>query len=301
MRRSRHVLTCLGPSLSSDVLSKLFGALASEKIDVESLATLAPLRCVQIRVSSLTSHDPVRLSRTLSGAVAPWGNDLVVQTEPIHRTPKRLLFLDMDSTLVQVEGIDELAREAGVGAHVAGITRRAMNGELPFPEALRERVRLLKGLPVSALAKVWKNTPLTQGAQTLIRVFKANGGKVAVLSGGFDYFSLRLQKQLKLDAAHANQLEIQNGRLTGELLGDIVDGTRKLAHMQAIMKKERASRSEVVAIGDGANDLPMILHAGLGIAFNAKPKVREQAPCNLTQPTLADVLFLLGGVQIVDK
>jgi phosphoserine phosphatase len=295
MRRSYYVLNCLGPAVPSDALSALFGALASEKIDAGWIDTLVPLRCVQMRFSSLAQHDVARLSRTLSAAVTPWGNDVIVQTEAIYQTPKRLLFLDMDSTLVQVEGIDELAREAGVGEHVAGITRRAMNGEISFPEALRERVRLLKGLPVSALAKVWKNTSLTPGAQTLIRAFKANGGKVAVLSGGFDYFADRLEKQLKLDAAHANRLEIKNGRLTGEVLGEIVDGARKLAHMKAIIKKERASRSEVVAIGDGANDLPMILHAGLGIAFNAKPKVREQAPCNLTQPTLADVLFLFGA------
>ena len=202
--------------------------------------------------------------------------------------------MDMDSTLVQMEGIDELAKEAGVGPKVSQITERAMNGELNFQEALRERVRLLKGLPEETLQKVYARIPFTKGARELIRILKKMGYKTAVLSGGFNYFTDRLKKELELDYAYSNQLEIINGKLTGEVLGEIVDGLKKSDLMEEIAAKEGISLDQVIAIGDGANDLMMIGKAGLGIAFNAKPKVREAAQYSITQKNLDSILYLLG-------
>jgi phosphoserine phosphatase len=202
--------------------------------------------------------------------------------------------IDMDSTLVRSEGIDELAKEAGVGEAVAAITRRAMNGELDFPAALRERVGLLRGLPVEALDRVAERTELSAGAEILIDVLQKGGCAVVVVSGGFDCFTSRLQTRLRLDDAFANRLEVQDGRLTGRLVGEIVDGRRKAELLDRMAHKVGTSLDRVLAIGDGANDLPMLERAGLGIAYNAKPAVREVAPATLSVPNLAGVLVLLG-------
>ena len=293
-RRQRYVLSGIAPSLSPAAIAAFFSALSKEAFDIEQIATPVPGRTLQVFFSARGRIDLRQVADRLAAAVRPWQMDVVLQTATAHRTPKRLLFIDMDSTLVQVEGIDELAKEAGVGARVVEITHRAMNGELSFKEALRERVRLLSGLPVSALAAVWRRTALTPGARELVRALKSRGCKVIVLSGGFDYFVSRVQKRLGLDGGYANRLAVLNGRLTGEVVGDIVDGQKKLALMKTIVRREGIPFAETIAIGDGANDLPMIRRAGLGIAFCAKPNVRAQAQCNITQPTLVAVLDLLG-------
>jgi len=293
-RRQRYVLSGIAPSLSPAAVAAFFSALAKEAFDIEQIATPIPERTVQVFLSARQRIDTRQVPDRLAAAVRPWQMDVVLQTTAAHRAPKRLLFIDMDSTLVQVEGIDELAKEAGVGARVIDITDRAMNGELSFKEALRARVRLLSGLPVSALAAVWQRTSLTPGARELVRALKARRCKVIVLSGGFDYFVSRIRKRLGLDGGYANRLAVSNGRLTGEVVGDIIDGRKKLALMESVVRREGISFAETIAIGDGANDLPMMRRAGLGIAFCAKPSIRAQAPCNITQPTLVAVLDLLG-------
>jgi len=293
-RRIRYRLTCLSPSLSPTIIQQ---CMALEKFDARlvSIATRAfgRLQCVDV----LFSCPKIDLKLFRSEIVAPIqqaGCDLILQPEHVYKRPKRLLCIDMDSTLVQIEGIDELAKESGVGKQVAAMTHRAMNGEWSFQEALRERVRLLKGLSIRAMASVYKRSHLTAGGPQLIRALQAKGCKVALLSGGFDYFATRFQKKFGLDYAYANRLEIKNGQLTGEVLGEIVDGQRKLSLMRSMIRAERLSKEEVVAIGDGANDLPMLNEAGLGIAFHAKPRVQAQAPCSLIHCPLDAVLALLN-------
>jgi phosphoserine phosphatase len=217
-----------------------------------------------------------------------------VQKESLYRRAKRLVVLDMDSTLIQIEVIDELARLAGVGEQVAAITHRAMNGELDFRQALRERVALLQGLPAEALEQVYHDLPFTSGARTLIRILRRLGFKTAVISGGFDFFTDRLKAELGLDYAYANALEIVDGQVTGRVTGPVVDGQRKAELLEEIAAGEGIALSQVIAIGDGANDLPMLGRAGLGIAFNAKARVREQADYHISQNRLDSILYLLG-------
>jgi phosphoserine phosphatase len=291
-----YVVTCLGPAVTLPLIAKLSTLLSEEKVNIQKINTLAQkrLQCVEMTLSATRPIDPKLLTRKLLHLNADFGVDIAVQEENLFRRAKRLIVMDMDSTLIQVEVIDELAKEAGVGEKVILITHRAMNGEISFPEALRERVRLLKGLPVSVLQKVYKRMPFTPGAKELVFILKKLGYKTAVLSGGFDYFTSRVKEKLGLDYTYSNDLEIKNGVVTGEIRGEIVDGKRKAALMEEIARKEGISLDQVIAIGDGANDLPMITKAGLGIAFNAKPRVREAAPYSVTQKHLDSILYLLG-------
>ena len=291
-----YVVTCLGASITFPMLAQLTSLLSKEKVNIRKINTLAQkrLQCVEMTVATTRPVDPRLLTRKLLHLNAEFGVDIAVQKENLFRRAKRLIVMDMDSTLVQVEVIDELAKEAGVGDKVALITHRAMNGELSFPEALRERVRLLKGLPESALRRVYKRMPFTPGAKELISVLKKLGYRTAVLSGGFDYFTSRVKASLGLDYTYSNHLEIKEGVVTGEIVGEIVDGKKKAALLEAIARKEGIRLDQVIAIGDGANDLPMITKAGLGIAFNAKPRVREAAHYSITQKNLDAILYLLG-------
>ncbi len=289
-----YVMICVGPSLQTSFIKQFYLFLAKEGLSIHALSTLDQNHAILMTATAHFPVDATHVMKQFAPLHAAFGVDLLVQEETLFRFPKRLLVMDMDSTLVQTEGIDELAREAGVEEAVVAMTRRAMKGEIAFPDALRARVRLLKGLPQKALARVHQRTPLTPGARELVSVVQRLGYKTAVLSGGFDYFSSRLKKELRLDYAFSNRLEIKEGKLTGEILGEIVDGKKKLALMEEIAKKEKIPLSQVIAIGDGANDLPMITHAGMGIAFNAKPVVREAAPFSISQPSLATLLYLLG-------
>ncbi|MDC4226516.1 MAG: phosphoserine phosphatase SerB [Candidatus Manganitrophus sp.] len=270
-----YVVTCLGPAVPLRVIAKLATLLSEERVNIQKINTLArkQLECIEMTLSATQPIDPRLLTRKLLHLNAEFGVDIAVQEENLFRRAKRLIVMDMDSTLVQIEGIDELAKEAGVGEKVVAITHRAMNGEISFPEALRERVRLLKGLPVGVLEKVCKRMPFTPGAKELVSILKKLGYRTAVLSGGFDYFSSRVKESLGLDYAYSNSLEIKDNVLTGEIVGEIVDGKKKAALMEEIARKEGVTLDQVIAIGDGANDLPMITRAGLGIAFNAKPRV----------------------------
>jgi len=200
----------------------------------------------------------------------------------------------MDSTLIQAEVIDELARVAGVGEQVAEITEAAMHGELDFAQSLQRRLRLLAGLEEKVLAEVAADLPLTEGAERLISTLKKLGYKIAILSGGFTYFGRYLQEKLGIDYVHANELEIVDGRLTGGVMGEIVDGPKKAELLAQIAREEEISLGQTIAVGDGANDLPMLNSAGLGIAFHAKPVVREGARQAISTLGLDGVLYLMG-------
>ncbi|MEO5657346.1 MAG: phosphoserine phosphatase SerB [Nitrospiria bacterium] len=290
------VLTCLGDADMFKVLPDAEALLRDEGVRFGAWRTLAshPINAIEY---TLTSSHPIdwRLAtkrlRTLQGE---FGVDLAVLPNDATWRSKKLLVMDMDSTLVQSEGIDELAKEAGVGDRVAAITRRAMNGELDFSAALRERVGLLRGLPIAALDRVADRTRLTPGAEVLIRVLRASECAVAVVSGGFEYFADRVRAKVPLDYAYANRLEIEEGRLTGRLLGDIVHAARKAELVGELARKEGISLERVLAIGDGANDLPMLERAGLGVAYHAKPAVRAVAPVTVGVGDLSAVLFFLG-------
>lgn len=289
------VVTVLGEPVSAEGIASLGKTLARHGASVRRIETLARRRLHCIEMLALTPRAAeAALTRDLLAVAAGADFDVAVQEEGLGRRAKRLVVMDVDSTLIQAEVIDELAVAAGVGDEVAGITARAMNGELDFPGALRERVALLEGLPVSALDVVHGRIAYTHGARSLIKVLKEMGYRIAVLSGGFTFFTDRFQAELDLDYAYANELEVSDGRLTGRTVGPIVDGARKAELLKEIAEREQVRLDQVIAIGDGANDLPMMGLAGLGIAFNAKPRVREMAPYSINRKGLDAILFLLG-------
>ena len=220
--------------------------------------------------------------------------DFSFQLDNMYRRMRRLICFDMDSTLIETEVIDELAIRAGVGAEVKAITERAMRGEIDFTESFRERVALLKGLDESVMQEIAESLPITEGVDRLMYVLKKYGYKIAILSGGFTYFGQYLQKKYGVDYVYANELEIVDGKLTGRYLGDVVDGKRKAELLRLIAQVEKVDIAQTIAVGDGANDLPMLGIAGLGIAFHAKPKVVANAKQSINTIGLDGVLYFLG-------
>ncbi|MDD2438421.1 MAG: phosphoserine phosphatase SerB, partial [Massilibacteroides sp.] len=220
--------------------------------------------------------------------------DISFQEESMYRRMRRLICFDMDSTLIRAEVIDELAERAGVGSEVKKITEAAMRGEIDFNESFRLRCALLKGLKASVMQEIAENLPITEGADRLMRILKKIGFKIAILSGGFTYFGNHLKQKYNIDYVYANELEIVDGELTGNYIGDIVDGKRKAELLRLIAQVENVDIRQTVAVGDGANDLPMISIAGLGIAFHAKPKVKENAKQSISTIGLDGVLYFLG-------
>ncbi len=294
--RFTYAITCVGESISADVLAKISSTLAAGGVNIEKIGKLnqGRLNCVEMIAYASSEVDISKLRQQLLHISTEYPVDISVQKENIFRKAKRLVIMDMDNTLIQVEIINELAQLVGAGEQVAQITGAAMAGELDFEQALIKRVSLLKGLKLEALQQVYDRTNLMPGARKLIGILKKLGYKTGVISGGFDFFSLRFKQDLGLDYAFANTLETKDGALTGNLVGPIIDGRKKASLLEEIARREAISLEQVIAIGDGANDLLMLERAGLGIAFNAHHKVRAAASYSISQRNIDSILFLLG-------
>jgi phosphoserine phosphatase len=303
-RRRRYIITVLGPWITARQISAIAGIVSDNGLNIDDISRLServPLHhpdrpqrfCIELTVSGRTENLPDIRARFMQVS-ADLGVDIAFQEDTVYRRNRRLVALDMDSTLVPYEIIDQLAAVAGVGDQVAAITAATMRGELDFAESFARRVALLRGLDESALQRIASELTLTQGAERLVETLKSLGYKIAVLSGGFTYFGRLLQERLGIDYLHANELGMENGGLTGGVVGDIVDGRRKADLLRDIADKEGISLEQVIAVGDGANDLPMLNLAGLGIAFHAKPVVREGTQHSLSTIGLDGILYLMG-------
>ncbi|HWB72743.1 MAG TPA: phosphoserine phosphatase SerB [Egibacteraceae bacterium] len=293
LERPRHYVTVLGQPLRASAIAAIARRIAGCGANIDRITRLSryPIMSFELLVSG---GDAKRLREQLSVEAATQRVDVAVQRATLYRRAKRLIVLDVDSTLVQGEVIELLAAQAGCAERVAAVTAQAMAGELEFEPALRQRVALLEGLPVAALDGVRDRLVLTPGAHTLVRTLKRLGFVLAAVSGGFTQITDDLKRRLGLDYAEANTLEVRDGRLTGRLLGPVVDRAAKAALLERFAAEARVPLSQTVAVGDGANDLDMLTRAGLGIAFNAKPAVRRAADTAVSVPYLDAILFLLG-------
>jgi len=304
--RTRYIVTALAPELTAAHLQAVTQIVSSQGFNIETVTRLSgrvdfendsafPRRaCVQFGLSSGPTLDAQAMRAACLRLSSELNIDVAVQEDNAYRRNRRLVCFDMDSTLIEQEVIDELAIEAGVGAQVAEITERAMQGELDFQQSFRARVALLKGLDASVLPKIAERLTITEGAERLISTLKALGYKTAILSGGFQYFAEYLQGKLGIDEVHANILDVQDGFVTGEVKGAIVDGARKADLLRELANKMDISLEQAMAVGDGANDLPMLAIAGLGVAYRAKPLVRQNANQAISSVGLDGVLYLLG-------
>lgn len=302
--RDQFIVTILGRAISADHLSRVTAVIAQHGLNVDrierlsgrpSLAVHTPdaIACVELTVNGNISSEPSMRAAFLDTA-HELKIDIAFQRESIFRRNRRLFAFDMDSTLIEGEVIDELARLAGVGNEVAQVTEAAMRGELEFKESFRRRVALLRGLPEARVRELLHTIPLVEGAEHLIGTLRMLGYKTAILSGGFLFFARHLQERLGIDYVYANDLDIKDGAVTGEVRTLIVDGTRKAELLKEIAREENISLEQVVAVGDGANDLPMLGIAGMGIAFRAKPLVRQTASHAVSFLGLDSLLYLIG-------
>jgi len=289
-----YVLTILGTDRPG-VVASLSSMFARHHCNIERIKMIArgELLAMEMSVDLRHAHFP-ELRRDISDVAKRIGMDIVVQPEHLFKKRKKVIVFDMDSTIVDGEIIDEMAKAAGVGEKVAALTQKGMKGEVDFSESLRTRVALLKGLKLKSLESISETVQLTKGSEELIIALKEMGFKVALISGGFTYFTDILKKRLGFDYAFGNQLEIKDGRLTGRIKGGIVDARRKAEVMDEICRKEGVTRDEVVAVGDGSNDRIMLANAGLGIAFNAKEILKKVADGAITRDHMKGVLYCLG-------
>jgi phosphoserine phosphatase len=292
-RSGRAHVTLLGQPLTPQAVGAITGRIADTGANIDRIVRMAryPVTAIEFHVSGA---DIDRLRPLLAHEAAAQQVDVAVQAVGLLRHGRRLIVMDVDSTLVQGEVIDELAKIAGVGDQVTAITGAAMRGDIEFEAALRARVALLEGLPVSALDEVFDGLVLAPGARTFVRTLKRLGYRFAIVSGGFTHLTDRLAKQLDIDYSRANELEIADGRLTGRIIGTVIDRAGKAEALRDFAADSKVTLDRTVAIGDGANDLDMLSAAGLGIAFNAKPKVREAAHTALNVPYLDTILYVLG-------
>jgi phosphoserine phosphatase len=292
----RYVITAIARVLDARHLHAIASTLAAEGANIEKIGRLSEntLASVEMHAVLPPARDSESLKRALLAVATSSGFDVSLQRESLYRRSKRLVVMDMDSTLIRIEVIDELARAAGVGAEVARITERAMQGEMDYDESLRQRVALLAGLDVGVLDRIAADLPLTDGAETLIRVLKRLGYSIAVISGGFSRAAETLKRRLGIDYAYSNNVEIVGGKLTGRVVGPIVNAQRKAELLETIAQAEGVLLDQVIAVGDGANDALMLERAGLGIAFHAKPKLQEAADTSISGAGLDAILYLLG-------
>lgn len=302
--KNRYIVTILGEKLAAEQISEVTKVISEKNLNIDSIKRLTgrlslvkpeeyPRASIQLSIRGAIDNKAeitakfMEISRELDV-------DIAFQEDNIYRRNRRLVCFDMDSTLIQTEVIDELAELAGVGDEVKAITESAMQGEIDFSESFKRRMKLLKGLPEEVLHDVAVNLPITKGAKRLIDTLKSYGFKTAIISGGFTYFGHYLKEELGMDYVYANQLEIKDGLLTGGYIGDIVDGNKKAEYLKEIAKNEDIDISQTIAVGDGANDLAMLNVAGLGIAFHAKPTVKDNAQNSISSIGLDGVLYLLG-------
>jgi phosphoserine phosphatase len=292
-RDGRAHVTVLGHPLRPDAVAAVTGRIADTGANIDRIVRMAryPVTAIEFNVSGA---EIVRLREVLAAEAARQNIDVAVQDVGLLRQGRRLVVMDVDSTLVQGEVVDMLAERAGVVDQVGAITEQAMNGVLDFESALRQRVGLLKGLPAEAIDEVYAAVALAPGARTLVRTLKRLGYRFGIVSGGFTQLTDRIRRDLDIDYARANELEISGGRLTGELVGPVIDRSAKADALRDFARDSKVTLDRTVAIGDGANDLDMLAAAGLGIAFNAKPVVREAAHAAVNVPYLDAILYLLG-------
>ena len=302
--KNRYIITILGRKLTARQIAGVTRIVADQDMNIDDIKRLTgripldenartPKASVEFSVRG-TPRDKEQMKADFMKLSAEQEMDISFQEESMYRRMRRLICFDMDSTLIETEVIDELAIRAGVGDQVKAITEAAMRGEIDFCESFRQRCALLKGLDVSVMQEIAENLPITEGVDRLMRILKKVGFKIAILSGGFTYFGNYLKQKYNIDYVYANELEVENGKLTGRHVGDIVDGKRKAELLRLIAQVENVYIRQTVAVGDGANDLPMISIAGLGIAFHAKPKVKATAKQSISTIGLDGILYFLG-------
>ena len=302
--KNRYIITILGRKLTAKQIAGVSHVVAEQDMNIDDIKRLTgripldenertPKASVQFSVRG-TPSDKERMKADFMRLSNEIEMDISFQEDSMYRRMRRLICFDMDSTLIKTEVIDELAIRAGVGDQVKAITESAMRGEIDFCESFKQRCALLKGLDVSVMQEIAENLPITEGVDRLMRVLKKVGFKIAILSGGFTYFGNYLKQKYNIDYVYANELEIEDGKLTGRYVGDIVDGRRKAELLRLIAQVENVDIRQTVAVGDGANDLPMISIAGLGIAFHAKPKVKATANQSISTIGLDGILYFLG-------
>lgn len=301
--KDRYIVTVLGKIIEAKQIAMITKEFFEQGLNIDSIKRLSGRpsvrdevvvrSCVEFSVRGQVK-DRNKLNERFVDFSTQEGVDISFQKDNIFRRNRRLICFDMDSTLIKTEVIDELAAYAGVGEQVRQITESAMRGDVDFGESFKQRIALLKGLDVSVMEEIAQKLPIMDGADRLVKVLKKCGYKIAILSGGFTYFGNFLKKKFDMDYVYANELEVIDDKLTGRHVGDIVDGQRKASLMKLIAQVEKIDMEQVIAVGDGANDLPMLNEAGLGIAFHAKPKVKESAKQSISTMGLDGILYFLG-------
>lgn len=303
--KNRWIITILGRQLTANNIACVSEVIVEQGLNIDAIQRLtgrqplgegslpAAKACIEFSVRGTPANRQEMQSRFIEISSRE-GFDISLQEDTMYRRCRRLICFDMDSTLIQTECIDQLAEKAGVGDKVRDITERAMRGEIDFRESFAERVALLKGLDVNVMEGIAESLPITEGVDRMMQVLKRAGFKTAILSGGFTFFGEYLKRRFGFDYVYANELEVEDGKLTGNYVGDIVDGKRKAELLRLIAQVENVNIAQTIAVGDGANDLPMLSAAGLGIAFHAKPKVKQSAKQSISTIGIDGVLYFLG-------
>ncbi len=304
--KNRYIVTLLGRTVTARQIADVTAVIFRFGLNIDAIRRLtgrppiegvderATKACIEISVRGMLGDKEREALQNALLSLPKSGLDISFQKDDIYRRSRRLICFDMDSTLVHTECIDELAARAGVGEQVKAITARAMRGEIDFTESFTQRVALLKGLDVGVMEEIAHNLPFNEGLERMMKILKMVGYKTAILSGGFTFFGKYLQQKFGFDYVYANELEIVDGKLTGKYVGDVVDGRRKAELLRLLCQVENINLAQSVAVGDGANDLPMLSLAGLGIAYHAKPKVQANAQQNITSIGLDGILYFLG-------